>query len=79
LEAKRTYNGKSWYIIFVFSNIVIIAHTGRVTALKFDAENSWLISASRDKSFAWYCTSTGHLRGSFKTESWCTAVEYPFA
>lgn len=59
MEPKRTYN----------------AHSGRVTALKFNAEYNWLLSASRDKSFEWYCTSTGRQRGNFKTQSWCTAVE----
>ena len=54
-----------------------LAHSGRVTALKFNAPNNWLLSASRDKSFEWYCTSTGRRRGNFKTQSWCTAVEYP--
>ncbi|XP_065888832.1 WD repeat and FYVE domain-containing protein 2-like [Dysidea avara] len=59
MEPKRNYN----------------AHTGRVTALKFNIENNWLLSVSRDKSFEWHCTSTGRPRGNFKTQSWCTAVE----
>ena len=57
--------------------IIISAHASRVTALKFNAAHDWLLSASKDKSFEWHCTSSGRRRGNFKTQSWCTAVEYP--
>ena len=80
MEPKRNYNGKfnTSVLFFCFKNVVTVAHTGRVTALKFNLENNWLLSVSRDKSFEWHCTSTGRPRGNFKTQSWCTAVEYPF-
>lgn len=77
MEPKRTYNGEKCCVKSLVSCCVSLAHSNRVTALKFNAENNWLLSASRDKSFEWYCTSTGRQRGNFKTQSWCTAVEYP--
>ena len=77
MEPKRTYNGRDLCYLDNNYNVYPSAHSGRVTALKFNAEYNWLLSASRDKSFEWYCTSTGRQRGNFKTQSWCTAVEYP--
>ena len=53
------------------------AHSNRVTALKFVADEDWILSVSRDKYFQWHCTKTGRKLGSFEGHAWCLAVEYP--
>lgn len=60
LEPKRTY----------------LAHSNRVTALKYIPELEWLLSVSRDKLFQWHCTKTGRKLGAFDAHAWCLAVEY---
>ena len=60
-------------IYFIF----YIAHSGRVTDLKFIEEQEWLVSVSRDKSLKFYCTKTGRKLGSYEAQAWCMAVEYP--
>ena len=55
-----------------------VAHSGRVSALKFVEEHDWLISAGRDKTLQFYSTKTGRKLGTYEAQAWCMDVEYPF-
>ena len=92
LDMKRTYQGKFLHScsacnshllslslsLSLTHSLTHSAHSNRATALKFIADEDWLLSVGRDKYFQWHCTKTGRKLGSFEAHAWCLAVEYPF-
>lgn len=53
-----------------------LAHQGRISALIFAKHSGWILSCSRDKTFAVHCTETGNKIGGYTMEAWCTALQY---
>lgn len=53
-----------------------LAHQGRVIGVSFAKHSSWILSASRDKTFCYHSTGTGHRIGEYTLESCCTALQY---
>ncbi len=57
--------------------LLYLAHTNRVTAVKFIEDQDWLISVGRDKTLQFYSTKTGRKLGTYEAQAWCMDVEYP--
>lgn len=55
-----------------------IAHQARVTSIHFALNCEWMLSIGRDKMFQYHCSETGRHLGSFQSDAWCTALQYPF-
>ncbi|XP_065178535.1 WD repeat and FYVE domain-containing protein 2-like [Sycon ciliatum] len=52
------------------------AHMARVTDVSVSLDMNYLLTAGRDKYFQWHCTDTGRRLGGFKSDAWCTAVQF---
>jgi len=55
-----------------------LAHQGRVTGIVFTSETEWVLSIGRDKLFQLHSSETGQKLGSYQTDAWYTALQYPF-
>jgi len=55
-----------------------LAHQGRVTGIVFTPETEWVLSIGRDKLFQLHSSETGQKLGSYQTDAWYTALQYPF-
>lgn len=55
-----------------------LSHQGRVTGIIFALNCEWVLSIGRDKLFQFHCSETGQRIGSFQTDAWFTALQYPF-
>ena len=55
-----------------------LAHQARVTGVVFASNCEWVLSIGRDKVFQFHCSETGRKLGSYQTEAWYTALQYPF-
>lgn len=55
-----------------------LAHQARVTGVIFALSCEWILSIGRDKAFQFHCSVTGRKLGSYQTEAWYTALQYPF-
>lgn len=53
-----------------------LAHNGRITSLIFAKNSGWILSCSRDKTFAAHCIETSNKIGSYTFEAWCTAMQF---
>jgi hypothetical protein len=49
-----------------------------VTSIHFALNCEWMLSIGRDKMFQYNCSETGRRLGTFQSEAWCTALQYPF-
>lgn len=56
-----------------------LAHQARVTGIVFAADFEWVLSIGRDKLFQLHSSETGQKLGSYQTDAWYTALQYPFA
>jgi len=56
-----------------------LAHQARVTGIIFAADFEWVLSIGRDKLFQLHSSETGQKLGSYQTDAWYTALQYPFA
>lgn len=54
------------------------AHQSSVTAVHYATNSDWVISGGRDKVFQYYSCQTGKHINSYISNSWCTALAYPF-
>lgn len=54
------------------------AHQARVTGVIFASNCEWVLSIGRDKMFQLHCSETGQKLGSYQTDAWYTALQYPF-
>lgn len=54
------------------------AHQTRVTGVIFAPNCEWVLSIGRDKVFQLHCSETGQKLGSYQTDAWYTALQYPF-
>lgn len=52
-----------------------LAHQGRVVSLVYCADSHWILSCSKDKTFAYYCTKTVRRLGAYNFETPCTALQ----
>lgn len=55
-----------------------LAHQARVTGIIFAPESEWVLSIGRDKLFQLHSSETGQKLGSYQTDAWYTALQYPF-
>lgn len=55
-----------------------LAHQARITNVIFAKHTGWILSAGRDKFFAFHSTETGERLGCYTFEAICTAMQYPF-
>lgn len=55
------------------------AHQARVTGVIFAPNCEWVLSIGRDKVFQLHCSETGQKLGSYQTDAWYTALQYPFS
>lgn len=55
-----------------------LAHQARITNVIFAKHTGWILSAGRDKFFAYHSTETGERLGCYTFEAICTAMQYPF-
>lgn len=55
-----------------------LAHQGRVTGIIFTSDCEWVLSIGRDKLFQLHNSETGQKLGSYQTDAWYTALQYPF-
>ena len=55
-----------------------LPHQGRVTGVVYALNNNWVLSIGPDKYFHLYCTTSEKLLGSYQTDTWFTALQYPF-
>lgn len=55
-----------------------LAHQARVTGIIFAADFEWILSIGRDKLFQLHSSETGQKLGSYQTDAWYTALQYPF-
>lgn len=53
-----------------------LAHQARITELQYAKHTGWILSASRDKLFAYHCTETRRKIGGYTFEAWCTSLQY---
>ena len=56
----------------------VLVHQARVTGIIFAANTEWILSIGRDKAFHLHCSATGRKLGSYQTDAWYTALQYPF-
>lgn len=56
-----------------------LAHQGRVVGVVFAKHTGWILSASRDKTFTYHSTDSGHRIGDYSFESCCAALQYDSA
>lgn len=56
-----------------------LAHQARVTGIIFAPDSEWVLSIGRDKLFQLHSSETGQKLGSYQTDAWYTALQYPFA
>ena len=54
-----------------------IAHQARVAGVIFCLENEWVLSIGRDRFFQYHSTATGQKIGTYQTDSWYMAMQYP--
>lgn len=55
-----------------------MAHQARVAAVVFSLNCEWVLSIGRDKLFQYHSTENGKKIGTYTTEAWYTALQYPF-
>lgn len=55
------------------------AHQARVTGVIFALGCEWILSIGRDKLFQYHSTANGQKIGTFQTDAWYTALQYPFS
>lgn len=53
-----------------------LAHNGRITGIIFAKNSGWILSCSRDKTFAAHCIETSNKIGGYTFEAWCTAMKF---
>lgn len=53
-----------------------LAHQARITNVHFAKHTGWILSAGRDKFFAYHSTETGERLGCFTFEAMCTSMQY---
>lgn len=53
-----------------------LSHQGRVVAVVFSKTHNWILSAGKDKQFAYHCTETGRRVGGYNFETPCTALQF---
>lgn len=54
-----------------------LAHQARVTGIIFAPDCEWVLSIGRDKLFQLHSSETGQKLGSYQTDAWYTALQYP--
>lgn len=55
-----------------------LAHQARVSGVIYAPNCEWVLSIGRDKLFQLHCSTTGRKLGSYQTDAWYTALQYPF-
>lgn len=55
------------------------AHQARVTSIYYSLEHDWVLSTSRDKSFAFHSTDNSRRVGSYTVNCWTTCLVYDTA
>lgn len=55
-----------------------LAHQARVTGIILAPDSEWVLSIGRDKLFQLHSSETGQKLGSYQTDAWYTALQYPF-
>ncbi|ALC39270.1 CG5168 [Drosophila busckii] len=53
-----------------------LSHQGRVVAVVFSKTHNWILSAGKDKQFAYHCTETATRVGGYNFETPCTALQF---
>ncbi|XP_055389387.1 WD repeat and FYVE domain-containing protein 2 [Condylostylus longicornis] len=53
-----------------------LAHQARVTACILSRADAWVLSVSKDKTFAYHCTQTGRRIGGYTFEASCTCLQF---
>lgn len=53
-----------------------LSHQMRVTNVSFAKHSGWILSASRDKTFAYHSIETGDRIGEYGFEAWCCGLQY---
>lgn len=52
-----------------------LSHQARVVAVVFSKTHKWILSAGKDKQFAYHCTESGKRVGGYNFETPCTALQ----
>jgi len=52
-----------------------LSHQARVVAVVFSRTHKWVLSAGKDKQFAYHCTESGKRVGGYNFETPCTALQ----
>lgn len=53
-----------------------LSHQARVTNVIFAKHSGWILSCSRDKTFAYHSTETRDRIGGYTFEAWCCGLQY---
>ncbi|XP_030384152.1 WD repeat and FYVE domain-containing protein 2 isoform X1 [Scaptodrosophila lebanonensis] len=53
-----------------------LSHQARVIAVIFSKAHNWILSAGKDKQFAYHCTNTTRRVGGYSFETPCTALQF---
>ncbi|XP_061395820.1 WD repeat and FYVE domain-containing protein 2 [Musca vetustissima] len=53
-----------------------LAHQARVMAVVYSKPHNWVLSCSKDKTFAYHCSETGRRIGQYNFETPCTALQF---
>ncbi|EDV98972.1 WD repeat and FYVE domain-containing protein 2 [Drosophila grimshawi] len=53
-----------------------LSHQGRVVAVVFTKAHNWILSAGKDKQFAYHCAETTKRVGGYNFETSCTALQF---
>ncbi|KAH8377861.1 hypothetical protein KR093_007506 [Drosophila rubida] len=53
-----------------------LSHQGRVVAVVFSKTHNWILSAGKDKQFAYHCTESATRVGGYNFETPCTALQF---
>ncbi|XP_017154684.1 WD repeat and FYVE domain-containing protein 2 [Drosophila miranda] len=53
-----------------------LSHQARVVAVVFTQTHNWILSAGKDKQFAYHCTKSGKRVGGYNFETPCTALQF---
>ncbi|XP_037711159.1 WD repeat and FYVE domain-containing protein 2 [Drosophila subpulchrella] len=53
-----------------------LSHQARVVAVVFSRTHKWVLSAGKDKQFAYHCTESGKRVGGYNFETPCTALQF---
>ena len=76
LERRKTFCG-ALLCSDCYLYVLVVAHSDKVTDVKFSLTCEWVLSTSIDRYFQWHCSETGRRLGAHKLTAQCLCLQYP--